>query len=127
MNPKTGFGNIEKSSEQTQSTDDPNKSSADILLKTWKKGQRTVEQFWKYWRNYYLKSLRERTQLQHKKRRIGVNRKPSVGEVVTIKEEIPRGSWKIGTITNLRKSKDGQALNRVVISTGNCFRKFVDC
>ena len=41
-------------------------SSKESLLNTWKKGQNLLEAFWKVWRNDYLLSLRERSQIKLK-------------------------------------------------------------
>ena len=38
-------------------------SSAEKLLETWKKDQKHLELFWKIWRDDYLLSLRERSQI----------------------------------------------------------------
>ena len=44
----------------------PNKISAERLLLTWKKGLKHLESFWKIWKNDYLLSLRERSQIKLK-------------------------------------------------------------
>ena len=43
-----------------------------------------------------------------KEGRIQHNKEPQVGDVVLVKDDLPRGSWKIGRICELRTSQDGQ-------------------
>ena len=82
-------------------------SSKEILLNTWKKGQNMLESFWRSWRNDYLLNLRERTQTKLKSHRIQSNESPKVGNIVQIKEDIPRGSWRIGKIVELIFNSEG--------------------
>ena len=109
LNPKTG---IPCNDEEGITTEDPeylpNISNAEILLQTWKKGQKHLDAFWKAWRNDYLLSLRERMAYKLKEGRIQHNKEPQVGDVVLVKDDLPRGSWKIGRICELRTSQDGQ-------------------
>jgi hypothetical protein len=82
-------------------------SSAEKLLKLWKKGQRLVDEFWKIWRDEYLTSLRERTQTHLKSGRKTAKVLPNIGDIVLVKDNIPRANWKIGKITKLLTSSDG--------------------
>ena len=82
-NSKTGTPILEHQDE----IDDPNyvdgkKESKEVLLDTWKKGQRLLETFWKIWRDDYLLSLRERTKLRLSSPRIQAEGKPNVGDIV---------------------------------------------
>ena len=82
-------------------------NSADALIDQWKKGQKRLDQFWTYWRDEYLLSLRERPQIHHKKPRIHSNRFPQVGEVVLVKDENQsHGSWRLGCIIELITGAD---------------------
>ena len=45
-------------------------SSAEKLLETWKKGQKHLEHFWKIWKDDYLLSLREKSQIYKRHLRI---------------------------------------------------------
>ena len=58
------------------------------------------------WKNDYLLSLRERTQTSLKHSKKQSPNLPQVGDVVLIKEDLPRGRWKIGRIQELVKGKD---------------------
>ena len=64
--------------------------------------------FWQVWRNDYLLSLRERTQTDLKGPRCQALGKAKTGEIVLIKDNLPRGSWKLGRIVNLITSSDGE-------------------
>lgn len=57
-----------------------------------------LETLWKLWKNDYLLNLRERSQIKLKWYRVDASQIPGIGEVIQIKENIPRGSWKIGEI-----------------------------
>jgi len=58
------------------------------------------------WRSEYLLSLREQTQSFLKGPCSTAVEMPEVGDIVLIKENLPRGKWKIGRITELIKSRD---------------------
>ncbi|CAG2200066.1 unnamed protein product [Mytilus edulis] len=107
LNAKTGFPDH----NEEDSTDPeylPQISSAKKLLLTWKKGQKHLNMFWKTWRDEYLLSLRERTANKLRSGRIQSKTPAKVGDIVLIKENLPRGSWKIGRICQLVVSRDGQ-------------------
>lgn len=81
-------------------------SSADKLLQIWKKGQMFLNNFRKIWREEYLSSLRERyqTYLKQKKHKASFNH--CIGDVVLIKGNTPRGSWRLGKVIELIQSAD---------------------
>ena len=81
-------------------------STTDKLLDIWKCGQRKLNEFWNLWKNDYLLSLRERTQASLKSSKKQSNHVPQIRDVVLIKEDLPRGRWKIGRIHELVKGKD---------------------
>ncbi len=83
-------------------------NSADQLLQSWKKGQNLITNFWKCWRNDYLKSLRERFKRNVNSKGKQVVNLIRVGNVVLIKSNLPRGKWKIGRVTKLIGSSDGK-------------------
>ena len=58
------------------------------------------------WKKEYLLSLRERNQSMLKQPRRSVMQPPQVGDVVLIKENLPRGQWKVDRISKLIKGKD---------------------
>ena len=82
--------------------------SVEKLLEIWKIGQKHLEHFWKIWKDGYLLSLRERSQIYKHHPRIQSKQEPWVGDVVQIQENTTRGSWKIGRIMELIKSRDGE-------------------
>ena len=82
-------------------------SSKEILLNKWKKGQNILDSFWVTWRNDYLLNLRERSQIKLKSKRIESKELAKVGNVVQVKENAPRGSWKIAKIVELIPNSDG--------------------
>ncbi|XP_062582984.1 uncharacterized protein LOC134244753 [Saccostrea cucullata] len=107
LNPKIGIPDSEE--EDTEDTEYiPNISSAEKLLQTWKKGQKHLDAFWKSWRDDYLLSLRERTAYRLKEGRIQHSMEPRMGDVVLVKDELPRGTWKVGRLCELTVSRDGQ-------------------
>ncbi len=121
LNPNTGI-------PETECDDDPEykpyESNADKLLKIWKKGQRLLDSFWQIWRNEYLLSLRERSQYKIKAPRVQYSETPSVGDVVLIKDDVPRGQWKMGKVATLRTSRDGLVRSAEVrTSTGKMVRR----
>ena len=63
----------------------PNVSAADSLLYIWKKGLKHLKAFWRMWRDNYLLSLRERTQIILKTHRIQASLIAKVGHLVLIK------------------------------------------
>ena len=88
---------------------DPMKSSSSIQSWKWESGQATVEEFWRLWYTEYLLSLRERYQLHFKSTPGEVVTSPQVGTVVLVKDDnLKRGQWKLGRITELIKSRDGE-------------------
>ena len=66
-------------------------SNADKLLNVWKRGQQKLKQFWQLWKNDYLLNLRERVQMYLKGPKKQAHNIPQVGDVVLIKENLPRG------------------------------------
>lgn len=104
MNPKIGIKELEYDTNDPDFN--PYESSAERLFKSWKKGQKLLNAFWKIWQDEYLLSLRERTQRMLKSVRIQSSNSPAVGDVVLIKENAPRGSWKLGKVGELVSSRD---------------------
>ena len=106
LNPQSGVPLIEI--HNSHDPDYGKKSSADKLLELWGKGQRHLNSVWKAWRDDYLLSLRERGQTHVKGPRIQAAEDPRVGSVVLLKEDLTRGVWKMGKITELILSNDGE-------------------
>ena len=65
----------------------PIETSVEKLLNMWKKRHKVTQRFW---RNDYLTSLRERTQLGLKQGRVMSDLWPAFGDIVQIKDNVPR-------------------------------------
>ena len=91
-------------------------SSAQALLLTWKIGQKHLNRFWKIWKDSYLLSLREHGQHHVTQGRIQSTKIPKPGDVVLIKDNNPRGSWKLGKVQSLIPSRDGEIRAAAILS-----------
>ena len=104
--------------ETVHGDDDPDytpyESSERNVLQIWKKEERLINQFWKAWRDDYLLSLRERTQYKLESGRIQSHQEPNVDDIVIVKDETPRGSWKLAKIVELNVNRDGLVRSAVV-------------
>ena len=63
-----------------------------------------IRHFWKRWHNEYLLELRE----SHRLRLKGTSKRQviCVGNVVVVRDDTPRVSWRIGRVEGLIKGKD---------------------
>ena len=59
---------------------------------------------WKIWRDEYLLSLKER----FKTTKAQLKLYPKIGQTVYLKENLPRGAWKLGKIIKFIESEDGE-------------------
>ena len=82
-------------------------TTAADLLNAWKKGQKLLNSFWATWKTAYLTSLRE-THRARLTRPSATVPTPCIGDVVQVHDQTSRGSWKLGRITDLTNSRDGQ-------------------
>ena len=119
LNPKIGLPATTR--DKTDDIDyNPDISSTEKLLATWKKGLKHLSSFWKIWRDDYLLSLRESHQTKLKQTRVGSPFSARIGDVVLIKEDnLPRGSWRLGRIEELIKSRDGLIRSAKVLLSSN--------
>ena len=116
LNPKLGTPTMCRTLDENCGT---SQVSAGSLLLIWNKGMKILEQFWKIWRNEYLLALRERNNMLHKRKKSSVNAQPTIGRVVLIKEDMPRGVWKMGKIIKITQSADGQIRSaEMILATG---------
>ncbi|KAK6763554.1 hypothetical protein RB195_024033 [Necator americanus] len=66
------------------------------------------ERYWKIWKDAYLTALREQHR-RHMSKKRGCNRQPTIGTVVLIIYSCQkRNNWKLGRITKLVQSSDGE-------------------
>ncbi|CAJ0603383.1 unnamed protein product [Cylicocyclus nassatus] len=66
-----------------------------------------TEQFWKVWQHHYLTSLQEQQLRNISRKRLG-QETPTVGSIVLISDPVlPRNSWKLARITDIRRGIDG--------------------
>ena len=107
LNPNVGLPNFAPEDDYDM-TYKPKVDSAETLIHIWKKGLKHLDKFWQVWRDDYLLNLRERTQTKLKSPRVQTPTTAKVGHVVLIKNNLPRGCWRIGRITKLIKSRDQQ-------------------
>ena len=117
LNPNTGIPELEYSKNDADYNQ--YESTAEKLLNVWKKGQKLLNTFWRTWRDEYLLSLRERTESKIKSGRVQSQFSINIGDKVTIKEDVPRGCWKLGKVTHLVSSFDGHVRSaKVLLSSG---------
>ena len=76
--------------------------------------------FWKIWRDEYLLSLRKRTQKVLKSRHIESKYSPKVDDVVLIKDNVPRGCWKVGKVVSLVSNLDSCVRSAKVALSSGC-------
>ena len=91
------------------------------ILERWKIVQKYLNQFWQIWNREYLLNLRERNQSMLKQPRKAVLQISRVGDVVLIKENLPRGQWKVGRINKLVEGKDNLIRSaKVILPSKRC-------
>ena len=122
LNPNTGIPELEYNSNDPDYN--PYESTAEKLLQVWKKGQKLLNAFWKTWRDEYLLSLRELTQSKLKSGRVQSEFSVNIGDVVSLKEDVPRGCWRLGKVTRLVPSLDGNVRSaEILLSSGRTVRR----
>ena len=83
-------------------------TEADKLTRWMKHLAHTLETFWTRWRNEYLLELRN-SHRGTEKGREEVRTQVLVGDIVIVGDDkLPRGLWKLGTVTSLMVGKDGE-------------------
>lgn len=77
------------------------------LVKSWKGGQKVLEEFKRMFTDQYLLSLRERFQHSLRQKRVTSNRIPQISDIVQSKDGSKnRINWKVGKIVSLMKGED---------------------
>ena len=82
--------------------------STTLLLSMRRMSQQRLDQFGSSWQNDYLLSLRKSLHSQRKQRRTAINITPSINDIVQIKDDTPRGIWRLLRITEVHINYDGQ-------------------
>lgn len=117
LNPCTGIPQVDDNVDDEEYA--PRETNSDKLLTIWRKGQLLLNEFWKIWREEYLLSLRERAQSKLRSGRVLSHFTPKVGDIVLIKDTVPRGCWKLGRIKELKVSRDKKVRSaKVQLSSG---------
>ena len=114
LNPNIGLSNFAQEDDHDISFR-PKVNSTENLILIWKKGLKHLEKFWQVWRDDYLLNPRERTQTKLKSPRVQTSSNAKVGHIVLIKDNLPRGCWRIGRITELIRSRDQQVRSAKVL------------
>uniref|UniRef100_A0A1I7VXU7 DUF5641 domain-containing protein n=1 Tax=Loa loa TaxID=7209 RepID=A0A1I7VXU7_LOALO len=105
---------------------DYNRNNATATLETANKRIETsymttckrLDHLWKIWRGEYLEELRKRAQRKHRGPRSRIRREPEIDELVLLKGDCPRNTWKMGRVHKLLRGKDG-VCRSAVIRTAN--------
>ncbi len=72
------------------------------IREVWEHITGAIENFWIIFQKDYLTLLRKKHMLSHPSPRGSLAIRPTVGQVVLVKEHVePRGSWKLGRILHL--------------------------
>ena len=120
INPKIGTPVITEDDGKDPDYRQAKETSSEQLLEFWKKGQTHLNNLQKIWYNEYILSLRERYQSKLKVERVQSHVTPKIGQIVLLKEDLPRGAWRMEKITKLIKSQDkGIRAVKVSLPTGN--------
>ena len=75
---------------------------------------KVLDDFRRRWKKEYLLDLRD----VRKAKQVGSNEEVAIGDVVIVEDDGPRLMWKLGRITSLIKSKDGNNRAAKVLVTG---------
>ncbi|XP_065182124.1 uncharacterized protein LOC135812836 [Sycon ciliatum] len=105
----------------------PHRDPAREMLHTWQCQLASLDTFWTIWEKEYLPILRSDTGHCQSRKSIF---EPTVHSVVLIKDErVPRGSWRLGKITQLIRSEtDGKVrAARVITAAGTTVSRPLSC
>ncbi|VDN00047.1 unnamed protein product, partial [Onchocerca ochengi] len=99
---------------KSHENDESNISIQQNLINRYQNIRRKLQRLWKIWQEEYLEELRKKTRKSHKNPHSRIRRKPIIGEVVLLKGEGPRNSWKMGRVEKLIEEKGGLCRSAVV-------------
>ena len=84
--------------------------------------QRIFKQFVTRWRDEYLSELQSHHISQQKS--MGVENEPRKGEVVIVKENCPRSTWKLAKVEEIHRGRDGKVRSiEILKANGNKARR----
>lgn len=122
LNPTTGLP--EQELDENDNDYIPKESTRDNLLKLWKKGQKLLNSFWKMWREDYVMSLRERMQSSLKAGKLRSPFQANIGDTVLLKDDLPRGCWRLGLIVGRVLSHDNNVRSvKVKLASGRVLNR----
>uniref|UniRef100_A0AAF5PV68 DUF5641 domain-containing protein n=1 Tax=Wuchereria bancrofti TaxID=6293 RepID=A0AAF5PV68_WUCBA len=78
----------------------------DALAHQYKNTCKRIDHLWKIWREEYLEELRERAQRKHRGPRSKIRREREIDELLLLKGDRPRNSWRMGRVVTLIRGKD---------------------
>ena len=84
-----------------------------------------LKRFWTCWRREYLVNLREAHQVRERKRRNESPHSPQKGDIVLIRDQLPRSRWKLGKIMNLIEGRDGIVRGATVKSENSTINRAI--
>ena len=109
LNPKIGTPNPIEDLSYDDSDYKPKRVISDKeLLQICKKGPAHLNNLREIWHDEYLLSLREQFKNQIKTTKAISKLYPKIGQIVHLKENLPRGAWKLCKIIKLIESEDGE-------------------
>ena len=88
----------------------PTCNSRNVLSKRVTYIQTVLNQFWNHWKRDYLVELRENQRYRGSR----VSSPVTLGDIVLIHDETPRGMWRLGIIEELIQGKDNETRGAVV-------------
>uniref|UniRef100_A0A914YP89 Integrase catalytic domain-containing protein n=1 Tax=Panagrolaimus superbus TaxID=310955 RepID=A0A914YP89_9BILA len=108
--------------EEPEAEDDPSyrpkPSTADKLRANFTLINACLTRYWNKWITEYLPQLRDTCATLHKQK--GLDVRPEVDDVVLIEEEelVPRGTWRLGRIIDVKEGSDGK-IREASVKVGN--------
>uniref|UniRef100_A0AC34G049 Integrase catalytic domain-containing protein n=1 Tax=Panagrolaimus sp. ES5 TaxID=591445 RepID=A0AC34G049_9BILA len=96
----------------------PKPTTAEKLRENFNQVNSCLTRYWKKWMEEYLPQLRDTSALLHRQK--GLDVRPQVNDVVLIEEEelVPRGTWRLGKIVEVKESSDGE-IRQASVKVGN--------
>ena len=88
------------------------------VKRRWRQAQFLADEFWRRWAKEYLPILQERQKWTAERRDV------RIGDIVlTFDERLPRGTWPLGKVVAVTRSKDGRVRQAVVKTENGEYRR----